>query len=140
MPEVTGPVLSESRVAELARSPDVEPYGTAPIAFDLFQEGLLLRYRHSPRVIRCLQPPSVAAEEDDRRGSRRIRCRKQQAHGRALRDTEECSVLGADRILVLNDGQIVAQGTHRELLETSPIYREIYASQAETGVLTHGGE
>jgi len=51
---------TKRRVAELARSPDVEPYGTAPIAFDLFQEGLLLRYRHSPRVIRCLQPPTRA--------------------------------------------------------------------------------
>ena len=39
------------------------------------------------------------------------------------------SVLNADRILVLDDGRIVAQGPHRELLETSPIYREIYASQ-----------
>jgi len=42
------------------------------------------------------------------------------------------SVLGADRILVLDGGAIAADGTHAELLETSPIYREIIASQLGT--------
>ncbi len=31
----------------------------------------------------------------------------------------------ADEVVVLEDGEIVARGTHRELLETSPLYREI---------------
>jgi ATP-binding cassette subfamily B multidrug efflux pump len=39
------------------------------------------------------------------------------------------SVLNADQIFVLDRGQIAAQGTHRELLESSPIYQEIYQSQ-----------
>jgi ATP-binding cassette subfamily B multidrug efflux pump len=39
------------------------------------------------------------------------------------------TVLKADKILVLEDGQIVAEGTHRELMDNSPIYREIYESQ-----------
>ncbi len=39
------------------------------------------------------------------------------------------TVLKADKILVLDDGQIAAEGTHRDLLENSPIYREIYESQ-----------
>lgn len=39
------------------------------------------------------------------------------------------AVEGADRILVLDGGRIVAQGTHQELLETSPTYREIAESQ-----------
>jgi ATP-binding cassette subfamily B protein len=39
------------------------------------------------------------------------------------------SVLGADRIIVLERGRIVASGHHRELMATSPIYREIYQSQ-----------
>jgi ATP-binding cassette subfamily B protein len=43
------------------------------------------------------------------------------------------TVLNADKILVLDDGQIVAQGTHRELLGSSPIYREIYDSQLGNG-------
>jgi ABC-type multidrug transport system fused ATPase/permease subunit len=35
---------------------------------------------------------------------------------------------------VLDDGRIVAEGTHRELLLSSPIYRDIYDSQLGTGV------
>ena len=39
------------------------------------------------------------------------------------------SVLGADLILVLDRGRIVAQGKHHDLLASSPIYQEIYHSQ-----------
>ncbi len=39
------------------------------------------------------------------------------------------TVLSADKILVLENGQIAAAGNHSELLATSKIYREIYASQ-----------
>ncbi|GAB4435468.1 MAG: ABC transporter ATP-binding protein [Chloroflexi bacterium OHK40] len=39
------------------------------------------------------------------------------------------TVLNADQILVLDRGQVVARGTHAELLEQSPIYAEIYHSQ-----------
>lgn len=35
------------------------------------------------------------------------------------------TILDADRILVVDDGRIVGSGTHRELLETCPLYREI---------------
>jgi ATP-binding cassette subfamily B protein len=44
------------------------------------------------------------------------------------------TVLQADKILVLDDGQIAAQGNHRSLLVTSPIYREIFESQLGSGV------
>jgi ATP-binding cassette subfamily B multidrug efflux pump len=43
------------------------------------------------------------------------------------------SVLNADQILVLSRGRIAACGTHRELLSTSTIYREIYDSQLGDG-------
>ncbi|MBN2004335.1 MAG: ABC transporter ATP-binding protein [Anaerolineae bacterium] len=39
------------------------------------------------------------------------------------------TVLTADKIVVLDRGRIAAVGTHRDLLATSPIYREIYESQ-----------
>ncbi len=39
------------------------------------------------------------------------------------------TVLNADQIIVLEHGRIAAQGTHHELLQTSPIYQEIYHSQ-----------
>ncbi len=39
------------------------------------------------------------------------------------------SVLRADKILVLDQGRIAERGTHHELLQSAPIYREIYESQ-----------
>ncbi|WP_372814196.1 ABC transporter ATP-binding protein [Paenibacillus sp.] len=39
------------------------------------------------------------------------------------------TVIDADRIIVLDEGRIVGMGTHRELLQTSDVYREIVASQ-----------
>jgi ATP-binding cassette subfamily B protein len=44
------------------------------------------------------------------------------------------TVLKADKIIVIEKGHIVAEGTHRELLKTSPIYQEIYASQLGNGI------
>jgi ATP-binding cassette subfamily B protein len=43
------------------------------------------------------------------------------------------TVLTADRIVVLDRGRIVAEGRHRELLQSSRIYREIYDSQLGGG-------
>jgi ATP-binding cassette, subfamily B, multidrug efflux pump len=43
------------------------------------------------------------------------------------------TVLGADKILVLDEGRIVADGKHLELMRTSLVYREIYASQLGSG-------
>ena len=39
------------------------------------------------------------------------------------------TVMNADKILVLEKGEIVAQGKHAELMEDEPIYAEIYNSQ-----------
>lgn len=39
------------------------------------------------------------------------------------------SIMAADQILVLDDGRVVARGTHGDLLETSATYREIVSSQ-----------
>jgi len=41
------------------------------------------------------------------------------------------TVLNADQILVLERGEIVARGSHEELMEQSPIYAEIYSSQLQ---------
>ncbi len=43
------------------------------------------------------------------------------------------SVQDADLILVMDGGQVVAQGDHQTLLETSRIYREVYESQVKGG-------
>ena len=39
------------------------------------------------------------------------------------------SVEDADKIIILDDGQIVAVGNHNELMASSDIYREVYYSQ-----------
>ncbi len=44
------------------------------------------------------------------------------------------TVLKANKIAVLDKGRIVAEGTHSELIKTSPIYREIYDSQLGGGI------
>ena len=41
------------------------------------------------------------------------------------------SVMDADMILVLDDGRVVGQGTHTQLMESCEIYREVYESQQE---------
>lgn len=43
------------------------------------------------------------------------------------------SVQGADRIIVMNDGQVDGFGTHGELLANNQIYREVYESQTQGG-------
>ena len=48
------------------------------------------------------------------------------------------SVQDADLILVMENGRIDASGTHEELLQSSDIYREVYASQNKTGGENHG--
>ena len=39
------------------------------------------------------------------------------------------SIMNLDRILVLDDGKIIGQGTHEELMENCALYREIYQIQ-----------
>ena len=48
------------------------------------------------------------------------------------------TVLHADRIVVLDDGRIVGQGTHEELMETCEEYREIAMSQLSEAELNGG--
>ncbi len=47
------------------------------------------------------------------------------------------TVLSADKILILDEGRIAAEGTHETLLKASPIYREICESQLGNGVNGH---
>jgi ATP-binding cassette, subfamily B, multidrug efflux pump len=47
------------------------------------------------------------------------------------------TVLNADKIVVLEEGRLAAEGTHKELMETSPIYRELYELQLGNGVRGH---
>ncbi|MBK8417440.1 ABC transporter ATP-binding protein [Candidatus Villigracilis saccharophilus] len=44
------------------------------------------------------------------------------------------TVLKADKIVVIDDGRISAEGTHLELMQSSSIYQEIYESQLGSGL------
>jgi ATP-binding cassette subfamily B protein len=44
------------------------------------------------------------------------------------------TVLNADSIIVLDQGRIIAEGRHTELLQTSSVYKEIYDSQLGGGI------
>lgn len=50
------------------------------------------------------------------------------------------TVIGADRILVMDNGRVVAQGKHEELLTTSPLYAKLYRMQFNLDNETCGEE
>jgi ATP-binding cassette subfamily B protein len=47
--------------------------------------------------------------------------------------------MNADKIIVLDEGRIVGIGTHKELMETSEVYREIVFSQLSEEDLVREG-
>ena len=48
------------------------------------------------------------------------------------------TIMDADQIIVLDEGHIVGQGTHEELLESNDVYQEIAYSQLSKEELAHG--
>ena len=50
------------------------------------------------------------------------------------------TVLGADRIVVLDDGKVVGQGSHEELMETCPVYLSLAKHQLIESTQTTGKE
>ena len=48
------------------------------------------------------------------------------------------SVKGADRIAVIDNGEIVGLDTHENLLRNNEIYQDIYNSQLKTGGVVNG--
>jgi ATP-binding cassette subfamily B protein len=59
-----------------------------------------------------------------------------QSHGRTCLVVAQriSTVLKADKIVVIDNGRIAAEGTHQELMRYSPIYQEIYESQIGNGI------
>ncbi|MBP7402256.1 MAG: ABC transporter ATP-binding protein [Clostridia bacterium] len=86
-----------------------------------------------PRIL-ILDDSTSAVDSDTERGIR-------QAFRERLQDTTVLliaqrisSVSWADRILVLDNGRLVGNGTHAELLASCQVYREICSTQIEGGV------
>ena len=51
------------------------------------------------------------------------------------------SIVSADKIIVLREGKIAAEGTHMELLQTSEDYKKLWSASEETrGWMLKGGE
>jgi ATP-binding cassette subfamily B protein len=49
------------------------------------------------------------------------------------------TVITADKIVLLQEGEMIAEGNHEELLRSSPLYKEIYDSQLGSGILPAAG-
>ena len=60
-------------------------------------------------------------------------CKRDSRYDETDHRTENLQRTGADRIIVMNDGQVDGFGTHEELLANNQIYREVYESQTQGG-------
>lgn len=85
-----------------------------------------------PRIL--ILDDSTSAVDSDTERSIRTALREGLADTTVLLIAQRISsVSWADRILVLDNGQLVGNGTHAELLRTCPVYAEICATQIEGG-------
>ena len=92
-----------------------------------------------PRILildDCLSAVDALTEASIRGALRDV----QKTCGCVLVSQKISSLADCDRILVLDDGQGVGLGTHRELLQTCPVYRDIYLSQYGAEALQNAGE
>ena len=95
------------------------------------------RSRGCVSLVRCSKKPKVMILDDstsavDTATDARIREEFKKHHGGTttiIIAQRISSVIDADRIIVMNDGEIDGIGTHRELMESNEIYRQVYNSQ-----------
>ena len=87
------------------------------------------------RVMLCL-PPMLILDEATSSIDTRTEMKIQEAFARMMEGRTSfivahrlSTIREADRILVMRDGRIIEQGTHRELLEKKGFYAELYNSQ-----------
>ena len=146
------PDASEEEVIAAAKSAQAHDFITAfPAGYDTLvgQRGVNLSGGQKQRIAiarALLTEPSVLILDDSTSAvdmETEARIQEALATMRAGRTSfvvaqRISTVLNADKILVLDDGAIVAAGAHAELLATSPIYREICATQLDHEELAYG--
>lgn len=137
------PDATEEEVIEAAKTAQAHDFIMAtPNGYDtvLGQRGVNLSGGQKQRLAIAraliLRPSILIMDDSTSALDMGTESRLQQALGK-LMEGSTCimiaqrisSVMDADLILVMDQGRIVASGTHRELLATSAIYQEIYESQ-----------
>ena len=144
---------TEAGITAAARAAQAHDFITAlPDGYDtqLGQRGVNLSGGQKQRlaIARALvrQPVILILDDSTSAVDVETESKIQAALGEIMRDRTSfivaqriSTVLKADKILVLDDGRIAAEGTHQELMASSPVYREIYESQLGSGVLALQG-
>ncbi len=142
------PDASEEEIQSAAMAAQAHDFITATkdgYATDLGQGGVNVSGGQKQRLCiarAMLKKPKILILDDstsavDTATEARIR----EAFADSLKDTTKLiiaqrisSVKDADLILVMDEGQIVGQGTHAELMNTCETYQEIYSSQMDREV------
>ncbi len=141
------PEASDEEVVAAARAAQAHDFITAlPEGYDtmLGQRGVNLSGGQKQRIAiaRALlvRPKILILDDSTSAVDVETEARIEAALEEAMADTTTfvvaqriSTVLTADKIVVLDRGRVAAAGTHTELMESSPIYREIYESQLGDG-------
>lgn len=138
---------SDDEVVEAAKAAQAHEFITGfPDGYDtaVGQRGVTLSGGQKQRIAIArallIKPRILILDDSTSAVDAETEYRIEQALETVLKDTtcfivaqRISTVLNADKIIVLDEGRIVAEGTHRQLLGSSPIYREIYESQLGDG-------
>lgn len=137
------PDATEEEVIEAAKVAQAHDFiSSMPDGYDtvLGQRGVNLSGGQKQRIAIAraliLRPEILILDDSTSAIDMGTEARLQQALSRYMSDStclmiaqRISSVMDADRILVIDQGRLVASGTHYELLQSSKIYQEIYVSQ-----------
>ena len=136
---------SDEEIREASRAAQADSFVTGftdGYAMELGQGGINVSGGQKQRLCiarALLKKPKILILDDstsavDTATEAQIRC----AFSTTLKNTTKIiiaqrisSVIGADKIIVLNDGRIVGEGTHDELIKTNSEYQDIYYSQLD---------